>query len=254
MTRLLRDTRLLFVAQLRRTLRNPVWLIIGLFQPIAYILLFAPLLKNLVGVPGFPSGGAYNVFTPGLLILMALFGVAFAGFNVVADLRAGVVERMRVTPVNRLALLLGMVLRDMLTLIVQCVLLIGVALLLGLAPDWGGLGLALLLIGLIGLTLSACSYALALTLKDESALAAMVNLFALPLLLLSGIMLPLTLAPDLLRNIAKGNPFAYATDAARALVAGHPSDLAVAQSFVIFGALALLALIWATRTLRQAMM
>ena len=72
----------------RRTLRAPIWLIVGLFQPICYILLFGPLLKSLTNVPGFPPGGAYNVFTPGLLILTVLFGSAFAGFNVLEDICA----------------------------------------------------------------------------------------------------------------------------------------------------------------------
>jgi len=39
------------------------------------MLLFAPLLKNLVGLPGFPSGGAYNIFTPGLMMMMAIFAI-----------------------------------------------------------------------------------------------------------------------------------------------------------------------------------
>ena len=80
MVKLLRDTWLFFLANLRSTLRNPIWIIIGLFQPICYLLLFAPLLKNLAGSPGFPSGGAYNIFTPGLIILITLFSAAFVGF------------------------------------------------------------------------------------------------------------------------------------------------------------------------------
>jgi ABC-2 type transport system permease protein len=252
MARLIRDTRLLFVAHVLRTLRMPVWLIVGLFQPICYILLFAPLLKNLTGVPGFPRGGVYNVFTPGLLILMALFGAAFAGFGVLQDLRGGVIERLRVTPVNRLALVLGMVLRDALSLLVQSALLIGVALLLGMKPDWGGVALALLLFVLIGVTMASASYGLALAVKDENALASTVNLFALPLMLLSGVMLPLSLAPEVLRNIAKANPFAYAVDGTRAMINGQFSNAAVAQALIIFGALAVLALTWATNSMRKA--
>src|SRR5262245_29829233 len=99
MSGLLRDTRLLFAANLRTTLRNPVWVIVGLFQPICYLLLFAPLLNSLAGVSGFPGGGALTVFTPGLLVMTALFSVSFAGFGVIAALRAGVIERLRVTPV-----------------------------------------------------------------------------------------------------------------------------------------------------------
>ncbi len=57
MMKLIRDSWLIFGSALRVTLRNPAWVFFGLFQPICYMLLFAPLLKNLVGVPGFPSGG-----------------------------------------------------------------------------------------------------------------------------------------------------------------------------------------------------
>lgn len=252
MTRLLRDSWLMFVSQLRISLRNGVWLFIGLFQPICYMLLFAPLLKNLAGAPGFPRGGAYNVFTPGLMIMMAIFGTGFAGFGMIARLREGVIERLRVTPINRLAMLLGIVAVDLLILLVQTGLLVGIGLILGFRPDAGGLLLLLVLLLVGGLMMASCSYSLALLLKDQSALAAAVNLFTLPLLLLSGIMLPLSLAPDVLRNIAKANPFAYAVNAARALVAGHPGDLAVGQAFLILGVLAVLAVYWATRSIRQA--
>src|SRR5260370_37419382 len=98
MAKVFRDTRLLFAANLRTTLRNPVWVIVGLFQPICYLLLFAPLRANLAGVPGFPKGGAYTVFTPGLLIMMATFSVSFAGFGLIAGLRTAVVVRVHGTP------------------------------------------------------------------------------------------------------------------------------------------------------------
>ena len=70
--KLIRDTWLLFVRDVMVTLRNPVWLIIGLFQPICFLLLFAPLLDGIAQAPGFPSGGALNVFTPGLLVMMGM--------------------------------------------------------------------------------------------------------------------------------------------------------------------------------------
>jgi len=254
MAKLIRDSWLLFVSTLRVTLRNPAWVFIGLFQPICYMLLFAPLLKDLAGVPGFPRGGAYNVFTPGLMMMMAIFGTGFAGFGVIARLREGVIERLRVTPVSRLAMMIGIIGVDLLNLLVQTGLLVGVGLLLGFRPAVGGLLLLLVLLVIGGLTMASCSYAVALVLKNESALAAAVNLFALPLLLLSGIMLPLSLAPDILQKIATANPFAYAVDAARALIGGHLQDVAVAQAFAIFAVLGALALFWATRSIRKAAM
>ena len=254
MTKLFYDTWLLFAANMRTTLRTPVWVIVGLFQPICFLLLFAPLLGNLVGMPGFPRAGAYNTFTPGLLVMTAIYSASFAGLSLIANLRAGVIERLRVTPVSRLALLLGLVARDVTILLVQGSLLIGLALLMGLRPDPAGLLLILPLVVLIGLLMASCSYGLALATREENALASTVNLFAMPLLLLSGVFLPLTLAPGVLQKIAGLNPFAYAVDAARALVNGNPGDVAVLQAFAIFIVLTALSLVWATRSMRQAMM
>jgi ABC-2 type transport system permease protein len=67
-------------------------------------------------------------------------------------------------------------------------------------------------------------------------------------------MLPLSLAPELLRNIAKFNPFTYAVDASRALVAGDFGADSVVKAFIIIGVLAILTIYWATRSIRQAAM
>src|SRR5579885_3308123 len=138
--KLIRDSWLIFVSQLRVMLREPAWVIFGLFQPVCYMLLFAPLLKNLANTPGFPSGGAYNVFTPGLMMMMSIFGTGFAGFTVIGQLREGVIERLRVTPVSRFAMMLGMISVSLLTLLVQTLLLAALGLLLGFRPDAAGLG------------------------------------------------------------------------------------------------------------------
>ena len=254
MKKLMRDSWLISGSALRVMLRNPAWVFFGLFQPVCYMLLFAPLLKNLVGVPGFPSGGAYNVFTPGLKMMMAIFGTGFAGFTVIGQLREGVIERLRVTPVSRLALMIGMISVSLLNLLAQTALLLGIGLLLGFRPDVGGLLLLVALLLLGGLMMASCSYAVALLLKNESALAAAVNLVALPLLLLSGIMLPLSFAPDILQKVAKANPFAYAVDASRSLVAGNLGNISVTQGFIIFAVLGILSLFWATRSIRSAAM
>jgi ABC-2 type transport system permease protein len=250
--KLIRDSWLLFMRELMQTLRNPVWLIIGLFQPICFLLLFAPLLDGIAQAPGFPPGGALNVFTPGLLVMMGMYGAAFVGFGLIADLRAGVIERLRVTPVSRLALLLGRAVRDVLVLVVQSLLLILAAWPMGLRINVGGIAVAFGLIALIGLILASCSYALALAFKSEDALAPTINFFLVPLQLLSGITLPLTLAPLWIRNIAAFNPLSYAVDAARALFNGALADGSVMRGFAVLALLALLATWWAAQSFRQA--
>lgn len=247
----LRDTYLVFIYSLHTTVRNPVWMVIGITQPIVWLLLFAPLLEGIAQAPGFPPGGALAVFTPGVLVLMALFGTLFVGFGLIAEVRAGVIERLSVTPASRTALMLGRVLRDVVVLLVQSVLLLGVAWLMGLRASVFGVVVALVLVALIGLMSASCSYALALALRDENSFAPTINFFTLPLLLLSGIVLPLTLAPNWMRVFAAVNPFAYAVEAARALFVGATGDASVQQAFVVVGLLAVLALVWAARSFRR---
>src|SRR3989475_7073438 len=92
--KLIRETWLMFGRYFAIFLRNPAWVVIGVLQPALYLLLFAPLLKSIASVPGFPRGGAYNVFVPGLLVQLGLFGAAGVGFSLIAELRMGVVERL----------------------------------------------------------------------------------------------------------------------------------------------------------------
>src|SRR5215471_15453471 len=146
----LRDTWLVFQRYLDLLLHNPVWVVIGVVQPLLYLLLFAPLLKSIAAMPGFPSGGAYNVFVPGLLIQLGLFGASGVGFSLIAELRFGVVERLRVTPVSRFALLLGRSLRDVLILLVQSLMLILLSLPFGLDIHPVGLIVMLVLVAMIG--------------------------------------------------------------------------------------------------------
>jgi ABC-2 type transport system permease protein len=250
--KVLNDTGLVFQRYLGIFLRNPVWVVIGVVQPLLYLLLFAPLLKSIAKTPGFPSGGAYNVFVPGLLIQLGLFGAAGVGFSLISELRLGVIERFRVTPVSRLALLLGRALRDILTLVIQSLLLVLAALPFGLSIHPLGLLIMLGLIALIGLLTASISYTLALWLRSEDAFAPLIFTAALPLLLLSGVLLPLTFAPTWLRDIADINPLAYAVDAARAIFNNHIGEASVAKGVIIMAVLAAAAVLFAARSFSTA--
>src|ERR687893_3263482 len=243
--KLLRDTSLIFQRQMLFLLRNPVWLFVGVFQPVMYLLLFAPLLKPALQVQ--TNAEAYRIFVPGLLVLLAIFGGLFQGFGLIAELRAGVIERSRVTPVSRLALLLGRSLRDVVSLIAQAMIITLLALLFDLRVFIGDLLLAYLMLALIALMTSALSYGVALKVKSEDALAPLMNTVAQPVLLLSGILLPLTYAPGWLQGIARWNPFSWAVDGVRALFRGDLGSPEVWQGLVIMAGLGVLAVVWAAR-------
>ncbi|MGH8870658.1 MAG: ABC transporter permease [Acidimicrobiia bacterium] len=218
----LTETWLVFSRAMRLSLRNPVWVILGLIQPILYLTLFGPLLEPVASAPGFPPGDAWQVFVPGLLVQLGMFGAAFVGFGLIAEWRAGVVERRRVTPASRGALLLGRVLRDVVVLVVQGAILIGSAVLFfGLDVPAEGLLTGLVIVAVLGGAFSALSYGAALKMKSEDAFAPLINGLIVPVLLLSGILLPMSLAPGWLQTLADVNPLTHVVDGVRAVFRGE---------------------------------
>ena len=244
------DTWLLFIRHIKKTLRMPVWLFIGLMQPVLYLLLYMPLLKNIAGAPGLEQGAIVRMFVPGMLVIMAM-GSLFAGFSFIDEIRIGIIARWLVTPASRLAILLSLVLSNMVTLFLQSCILLGIAKFFGLSVSIPGVGLTLVLILMIGMAMASLSYAISLSVQDESALASITNTFYLPVMLLSGIMLPIAIAPDWIKTAAKFNPFYYAVEAARTLFNGELTDMMVLKGFAVMGGVALLMMWLAVRALRK---
>jgi ABC-2 type transport system permease protein len=245
-----RDIGLVFVRSVRPTLRNPVVIVIGLSQPLLYLLLFGPLLGGIGQRPS-GQGSSWQWFVPGIMVQMALFGTAYAGFALIPEIRSGALERLRVTPVSRTALLLGRVLRDVVLLVVQCTLIAVVSLLLGFRTAPGPLLGALALIAVVGVAVGSASYALALILKQEYAFAPALTSTVIPVMLLSGVLLPMTLAPAWLHDIALVNPLSHVVDAERAIIAGQWGLTAVWLGPLLAVVLAVAGAAWGARTFRR---
>jgi len=230
-------------------LRNPAWVIIGLMQPILYLLLFGPLLKPLIDQ--FGAANAYTFFVPGMLVQLGLFGAFFAGFSLIGEWREGVIEAERATPASRTALLVGRLARDLLQLLVQAVILVGLGYALGMDAPVGGMVLGVLLTVLIGGACAAASNALALTTKSEDVMAPVINVVMMPVLLLSGILLPMTIGPDWLERASNFMPTRWIVDATRSMFGGDFGGSEIywgtAWAMVLFG----LALWWGTATFRK---
>jgi ABC-2 type transport system permease protein len=85
-----------------------------------------------------------------------------------------------------------------------------------------------------------------------STLAAIANGINLPIMLLAGVMLPLTLAPHWMRIVAYINPLYYVVDAGRALAVGQIKVHAVELAFAVITPLTVLVVWWATRVYQKA--
>ncbi len=249
--KLVRDTGLLFHRYTIQMLRNPVWLFVGFSTPLLYLVLFTPLLKHFSG-PNTSSASVIDLFLPGILALLAFASGMSGGFGTIFELQSGVIERLRVTPASRFAILMGPLLSGMLMMFVFDAVVVAAATGFGFSIDWGGLAVLGILLGLLMVTMSAFSVATALVTKEISSFAAIINGLNLPVLLLGGVLLPISLGPLWMRVLAHFNPLFYAVEGARALSAGAYSNPAVWQAFAVLIPLCVVVVTWATGVFRRA--
>ncbi|GAA2868476.1 ABC transporter permease [Streptosporangium fragile] len=236
-----RDTWLIFRHNVRISLRQKAGIVFGVLQPLLYLALFGPLFATI---------GTWEILVPGLLLQVALFSAGMAGFGIVFDARSGVLERLRVTPAHRVALLLGRVLGTSVTLLIQSVVLVAAGYAFGLRAPVPGALAGLVLMILLGIGLAALSNAIALTMNPD-AFAPVMGTAMVPLLLLSGAFLPMSMAPGWLDALSRVTPFRHVLEALRELFAGRYATGTVAAGVAVALALAVACVAVGTRVFNR---
>jgi ABC-2 type transport system permease protein len=235
----LADTGAVFAREILLVLRDPFTLVFSLLQPLIFLGLFGPLLTGAVG--GSLGGGAQGAstadtlqwFVPGVIVMISLFGTSMSGSNLLYEMMTGSYERVLATPLDRSAILVGRALKEFAPLVVQGLIIVLVCVPFGFVLHPLHLLAGLALLGLFGIGVGALSIALALAAKNREWLFWGVQQALLfPLLILSGMMLPLEAGPAWMRTAAAFNPLTYVVDAERALLAGSFVDAAVLWGLV----------------------
>jgi ABC-2 type transport system permease protein len=235
---LVTHTAYLTARQLRAFLRVPAYLLFNLIQPIIWLLLFGQLFKSVVNIPGFSGGDNYVVFlTPGIVMMMALFGSAWAGSSYIQDMDRGVMDRFLTSPTSRGGLIVATMLYQAVLTIIQTLVVLGVAWLTGARFGGGFAGIAVLLLSAVLLTFvfAAFSNAVALLAKQQTALIAISQLISFPLMFLSSAIMDTKLSPEWVGHVARFNPFEWA------VVAGREALQKTPDWGVVFANLGLLA-------------
>ena len=245
------DLWLLTKRPFMQNLRNPTWLFVGASTPILYLVLFMPLLKKLVG-PGLNPDNVVQLFLPGIVALLAFGDGAFAGWGTLFSLKSGFIERIRVTPASRFALLVGPILANIVWMLIFSALIIGLSVPFGFHIHILGLIIFGVLLSLLVALFGAWSTAMAILINEMGSFAAVVNGINLPLILLAGVMLPLSLAPTWMRYVAHANPLYYVVIAGRELGSGKIATHNVGLAFVVIVPLTAPTLWWAIRVYRKA--
>lgn len=245
-----RDTWNVLTRELRPVIRDPFTLIFSLVQPLVFLGLFAPLL---VGSSGAPVGETLQWFVPGVLVMIVLFGTGAVGSNLQYEMMTGSHERTLVAPLSRSSLLVGRALKEVAPIVVQAILIVLIAWPFGFTIDLPGMIIGLALLALFGIGLGSLSYSLALATKDREWLFwGVQQTLIFPLLILSGMLLPLDEGPAWMQAVATVNPINWVVQAERALFAGDLADVAVLWGWVAALVLAVVGLWVGIRSMRRS--
>jgi ABC-2 type transport system permease protein len=252
MTRALRHSWHITLRYLRAFVRQPAWVLISLVQPVIWLLLFGGLFKRVVDIPGFHAGSYIVFLTPGVIVMTAISSAGWNGMAFIDDMNRGVMDRFLVSPVWRGALNLGSMAYGVATIVVQSLIIVGLAYATGAHFRNGAAGIAVLLLvaALLGASFAALSNALALVVRKRESLIGAVTLVMLPLTFMSAAFMQLSLAPGWIQDVARANPVNWGVTASRS-AASQATDWTLVGSRIGFLAALLLVSTWlATRAFR----
>ncbi len=200
-----------------KTLRRPVTLSFSLVQPLIWMTFFGFLFAGFR--PEVPLDGLtyLDFLAPGVSVMTILFGASQVGVGWIRDLQTGFLPRMLNTPVSSHVLLLGKVLADVARLMVQALVVLLLAWMLGarLAPTWSAVPAGVLCLTLFATAFACVSSAVALKARSQEAMATFIHLINMPLLFTSTALVPERQMPDWLATVATWNPLTLAVDAWR---------------------------------------
>ena len=188
----------------------------------------SPLLFWLVIGSGFgtsfrsngTAGGQHylNYFFPGALIMIVLFTAIFTMMSVIEDRKEGFLLSVLVAPVSRSVIVLGKVLGGATLATAQGLIFLVFAPALGVHFTFASFGLTVLAIFLVAFSLTALGFIIAWPMDSTAGFHAVINLFLIPLWLLSGSLFPLSGASIWIRLLMRINPLTYGTEALRSLL------------------------------------
>ncbi|SNS03918.1 ABC-2 type transport system permease protein [Streptosporangium subroseum] len=209
---------------IRALWRQPLYVAVMLVQPMVWLLLFGQLFKRIVELPGFGGVNYIDFLVPGVVAMNALFIGAWSGTGFIEMMDRGIMDRVLVTPVRRGAIIIGSLSYNMLSLLVQGIIVFVVGRLSGATYPGGLPGIATSLLAAMLLTAGFCSMsnALALLLRTNEALIGLSQFLTLPLMFLSTAIMAQEAAPEWIQTASSYNPVNWAVVAARESLTASP--------------------------------
>jgi ABC-2 type transport system permease protein len=248
----IRHTWFLTVRQARNLMREPIWIVLLLVQPMVWLVLYGQLFKNVTRLGGFGTTSYITFLAPAIVVMNAFFGATWSGMSMIADLDHKVIERFLATPASRLSLVLSQIVRSALTAAIQAVIILVVSMALGVRIHTGVAGWLVIILAaiLVNSAFAGISQAIALLTRREATMIAVANFIGLPLLFLSTTMIARTQMPHWMQQTARFNPVDWGVRASREVVLPGTAWSTVGSMLLLLLGLTALTTAWATWTFR----
>ena len=248
----LRDTWFMTLRQARNLLREPIWIVLLLVQPMVWLVLYGQLFRNVTRLGGFGTGSYITFLAPAIVVMNAFFGATWSGMSMIYDLDHKVVERFLATPASRISLVMSQIVRSALTAAIQAVVILVVSVALGVHIHTGLAGWLTIIVAaiLVNSAFAGVSQAIALLTRREATMIAVANFIGLPLLFLSTTMIARPQMPQWMQTVAKFNPVDWGVRAAREVVLPNTAWSTVGWYLLLLFALSAVTAGWATYTFR----
>ncbi len=203
--------------------RRPVTLVVGVLQPLMWLILFGALFRN-APAEFFGAGQTYVQFlAAGIIVFTAFSGALNAGLPLMFDREFGFLNRILVAPLaSRFSIVLAAALFILTLSLIQSAAIVGVSALMGAPlPGMAALGVVTIVIGLVVVAFTMLSLGVAFALPGHQEMLALIFLVNLPLIFSSTALAPLAFMPTWLQWIASLNPLSLAIEPIR-YVYSHP--------------------------------
>ncbi|HEY8982347.1 MAG TPA: ABC transporter permease [Streptomyces sp.] len=197
-------------------------------QPALWLLIFGQTFTRIRAIP---TGGIPYVdyLAPGIIAQSAMFIAIFYGIQIIWERDAGVLNKLLVTPTPRAALITGKAFAAGVKSVIQAVVVIVIAALLGVALTWNPLKLlGVLAVVVLGSAFFSClSMTIAGIVLSRDRLMGIGQAITMPLFFGSNALYPVSVMPGWLQAVSRFNPLSYEVNALRGLLLGTPAHLAV---------------------------
>jgi len=214
------DVWYMYQRSMMKLMRSPALIFFSLFTPIIFLAVFTQLFKMLGNIPGFPAGSYLQFAVAGILLLMAFSTALQSGSSIIEDFDSAFLSKLLVTPVSRPAILLGRLLSDGFRIVVQSIIILAIAYLLGANFVTGAPGVLLILLSLavFGMAWSGVSLSIGLATKSAETVSSLSMFLTFPLVFISTALMPFAFLPSWMQNVSNFNPLSYMANAVRALM------------------------------------